>query len=52
MSKYKEQVTFNQDIKLPEKKEDQNQNNKCNMCGEYSGNYILCNTCSVIISVG
>ena len=31
----------------PEEKDD-----KCRMCGGYSGNYILCSTCTVLISVG
>jgi len=44
---------------IPTQKVDQNsekveteKDDKCQMCGSYSGNYIYCNTCTVIISVG
>lgn len=45
-------VKVNLTKEVVKKVETEEKNNKCNMCGGYSGNYILCNTCSVILSVG
>lgn len=38
------------DIVIQENKVDKEKT--CNMCGGYSGNYSLCNSCAVIISCG
>ena len=37
---------------IVKKVEPEDKDNKCRMCGGYSGNYTLCNSCTVIISVG